>query len=497
MFTPSQLVSPGIPKQVDVPKPAVTEPPCLIMLGGLGDLLITLTVAWHYANKFGKRTPVLTDVRYQNVLAGCSYVKSVGYDGASWRGYDEAIIWARKNFKTVYPLHVGAPEIRNNPKTTHFCHEQYLHAGVPGRYGDFPLIFDRRNLLREEKIIKRVRDGRPLFLYNFKGGSSPLEKCEVLLGEIKSRFENTIQIVNTSSLDLSHYHDLLGLLDVAIGMISIDTSTIHLMAASSTPYIALVNDSETWRSSIPRGRCVLEVGYSKVWDMVPEILHTIDKLAFRSSNEVPKAITHPVVELVTAPHLLTIASGPMVDVWEVAKRTWMPWCDKNGLQFQTFTKLTRPDLHPSWNKIPLLLNALEKHSVVWWIDSDITVARPDSKLPSTNADMLFSTDFNGICAGMFRVIASDWVKAFFRAALFLGDVRDDDDFGKGHGIKWEQNAFKALLKNFPSCDSRISMLPTTFLNNSPEKSRTGDFYHFGACPFITRIKRMNAIHFSK
>src|SRR5712671_6475620 len=87
--------------------PALTTPPCLIMLGGLGDLLITLPIALHYSQRFGTPTPVLTSPRYQNVLAGCSYARSVGYTGGKWQHYAESITWARSRFPVVYPLHVG------------------------------------------------------------------------------------------------------------------------------------------------------------------------------------------------------------------------------------------------------------------------------------------------------------------------------------------------------------------------------------------------------
>lgn len=110
----STLAPPVISSFAPPDAATLTAPPCLIMLGGLGDLLITLPIAWHYAQRFKTRTPVLTSARFQNVLAACSYVRSVGYTGGAWRGYREAIAWARARFPVVYPLHVGDPEVQAN-----------------------------------------------------------------------------------------------------------------------------------------------------------------------------------------------------------------------------------------------------------------------------------------------------------------------------------------------------------------------------------------------
>lgn len=504
MFAPSQLVAPGIPKQVEIPKPIVSEPPCLIMLGGLGDLLITLPVAWHYAQQCNVPTPILTSAKLQNVLSGCSYVKSVGYDGAPWRGYREAIEWAKARYKTVCPLHVGDAEIRDNPKRTHFCHEQYLHAGVDGRYGEFPLIFDKRNPNREAALVTRIRgkDSRPLFLYNVTGNSSPFSQADRLISALTEKWRPQLHFVNVSSLDLSYFQDLLAVLDVSVGMLSIDTSTIHLMPASKTPYIALCNDTKgEWWSSVPRGNCPLRLGYTEtipaltiIHDVIADMvagcqIKTISQEAIRSF--IGKS---PIVE--PKPHLITLACNGMESVWKEAYRTWEPWLRSRGLNVECLTKLIRKDLAPAWNKIPLVLAALEKHSEVWWVDADITVARPDAVLPTSDADLLFATDWNGLCAGMYRARSTEWTKAFLNAALLLGDVRDNDAFGKDCGIKWEQNTFKALLRDFPSCGRHVAYLPRTFMSEVPLQAKPGvySFYHFGAMKNAQRIKAIRLKH---
>lgn len=469
----------------------------MIMLGGLGDILIALPMAWHYAQRFGTPTPFLTSARYQNLLAGCSYVKSVGYDGPVWRGYREAIEWAKKRYECVLPLHVGEPEICAQPKTTQFCHEQFLHAGLAGRYGEFPLIFDKRSPEREARLVARVKgsDPRKLFLYTLAGRSSPFEQAGGLLHHLIERWSPTLHLVNVSTLDLSHYQDLLGLLEASVGCLSIDTSTIHIMPASKTPYIALVNDTKTpWWSSVPRGNCRLQIGYTQVMENLTAIDITIDAMV-RGTELKPmviKAQQKPFSD--GKPHLITLASGDIAPVWSAARKTWEPWCAKRGLKLETNSKLPLPAMHPSWNKIPLVLKALESHEIVWWIDADLTVSRPDAELPTSPADLLFSTDWNGLCCALFRARSTPWTKAFLNALLALGDVRDNDQFGKGCGPKWEQNAIKLLLRDFPACDSHVAYIPRSFMTDRPVSNSPEPFYHFGGRPNAMRIAEMKRFH---
>lgn len=471
------------------------------MLGGLGDVLIALCIAKHYSERFGARTPFLTSAKHQNLLGACSYVESVGYSGAPWRGYREAITWARSRYAAVYPLHVGDADVQANLRTARFCHEQYLMGGVPGRYNDFPLVIDRRSPEREGALVARVRakDPRPFLLYTLEGRSSPFVHSAALLDYLRARWGKQLALVNTSDLKLSHYHDLLGLLEASVGALTIDTSTIHLMPASDAPYIALLNDTKTpWWQSVPRGNCIAQLGYTHTMTS----LEVVDKaiagmLKRRGVTPQPEAAAQPVTVSGSAPHLVTLACGGMEKVWRMAARTWQPWREARGIALTTATRAPDESRHPSWNKLILVLEALEKHDVVWWIDSDITVARDDATLPESNTDLLFASDWNGLCAGMFRARATPWTKGFLRAALLLGDVCDPDAFGEGCGVKWEQNAFKALLREFPSVQGHVALLPPSFLTDRDWKAgdvSLASFNHFGGMSNSKRIAMMRTVH---
>lgn len=474
---------PAAPKIED--KPRASEPPCLVMLGGVGDVLIAMPVAYHYSKIHGTPTPFVTSAQCVGLFDGASYIKPVSRAGVDWTSYHEAVAWAQKHYKKVFPMHAGEPEVLRNLRTSHFCHEQYRLAEVTGEYGNFPLVFDRRNRAREADLVAKVSNDRPMFLYNFVGKTSPLSCAPHVLASIRDRWGARLNLVNTSDLRLAYYHDMLGLLDKAIGMIAIDTSNLHLMAASPTPYIALLNDTRIpWSATVPRGNCVFRIGYTRVMDNLGRIHNAIEEMLAGSA----------VQQKLTRPLLVTLACNGMESVWDVAKRTWEPYCERHGYHLDCRTTMPRPDLAPSWNKLEIVLDALEQSNLVWWVDSDMTVARPNEPLPEPKGDLAFASDWNGLCACMFAARATPWTRAFISAALTLGDVGNEDQFGKGLGCKWEQNTIKLLSREFPGVSKHLGSLPAGMVNDHPHENRGEVFCHFGARSNNQRIAAMKARH---
>ncbi|OLE10683.1 MAG: hypothetical protein AUG89_11510 [Acidobacteria bacterium 13_1_20CM_4_56_7] len=120
-----------------------------------------------------------------------------------------------------------------------------------------------------------------MILVNFRGKSSPFGfDAEVLEQIPKDQFH----IVDLSNVKASRIYDLLGLYDVAAGVITCDTATLHLAAASRTPYVAFTHDE--WRRSVPRGNCQLQMPYSQV----PSRANDIGQVVRTWSRSEPKPI---------------------------------------------------------------------------------------------------------------------------------------------------------------------------------------------------------------
>lgn len=134
---------------------------------------------------------------------------------------------------------------------------------------DWPLIFDNRDKKREEDLIKRVfRTGKPKLLVNLSGGgSSPFGNDGEIL-QVLRKFQN-FEVINLQQVGAHRVYDLLGLFDRAVGMITVDTATLHLAGASSMPYVAYIANGGG--GSIPKGNCVLGIRYGDTHQRINEL----------------------------------------------------------------------------------------------------------------------------------------------------------------------------------------------------------------------------------
>lgn len=195
--------------------------------------------------------------------------------------------------------------------------------------------------------------------------------------------------------------------------------------------------------------------------------------------------------------IITIAYGGMEPVWDIAEKTWRPYCDRHGYVLKVLRSLPVPSLHPSWNKVKAVLDEIScATGPVWCMDSDMTVANQGVPLETSalaEKPVWFSTDWNGLCAGLFRITPGVWQEWFLSTAIFCKDVRNPDEFGKGLGCKWEQNAFKTLVSKFPSISEKVGLLDKSLVCDRPPDPKAV-IYHFGGRSNEERIRLIKSIH---
>lgn len=136
-----------------------------------------------------------------------------------------------------------------------------------------PPVFDRRSPVRESQLIQRYAgNGKPTFLYNFSGISSPFAYVPEMM-RLLHPFRTKFNMVDLSQIHAHRIYDLLGLFDQAAGLITIDTSTFHLAPASNVPWIGLRVDG--WCQSVPKNGCVFDCYYSQVPKKLKEMENVI------------------------------------------------------------------------------------------------------------------------------------------------------------------------------------------------------------------------------
>jgi hypothetical protein len=185
--------------------------------------------------------------------------------------HDDTIGWRGAGWTTLQSHgHNHGVDLALDPD---FMTSMYRRAGFsPGELRELPLVFDRRSPHREAELLRKVRGDvkKPLLLYNFTGVSSPFPATPEVINPILHRLAGRFHFVNLGLVRAHRIFDLLGIYDVAAGLLTSDTSTLHLAHASPLPYVAFTQNG--WTGAIPRGNCALEIKYSDARANAREVL---------------------------------------------------------------------------------------------------------------------------------------------------------------------------------------------------------------------------------
>jgi len=133
----------------------------------------------------------------------------------------------------------------------------------------------------------------------------------------------------------------------------------------------------------------------------------------------------------------------------------------NGFDFVCYTELFDPTLHPSWNKLHAIMDCFSKgYERVLWSDADSFFVN-NHNFYWGETSFSVNIDGNGICLSHMFVENTAYNRRLLETLLFLGDVKDWKVFGEA-GIKWEQNALKALINSF---NIKVDIFPPYLVND--------------------------------
>lgn len=254
---------------------------CIVQLGRYGDILNMLPIAKWVHDRYDKPV-MMVSKDFIDILDGVSYVEPVIYDG-HYGTMTRAIEEAKERFDYVIVSQVwGNDGYQVERSTDAYNLESWRIAGFIDKWNDqqFRLVIDRRDEQAEASLVKQyVRCGKPLMLLNVSGGnSSPFRSWLPFQCDIMTRWAAHFEIVDISSIRARHVYDLLGLFDKASLLVTSDTSTLHLAAASKVKVIALTND-EPWKGSATRCRTICKLKYNEVMIRMEEVHKAIFETA--------------------------------------------------------------------------------------------------------------------------------------------------------------------------------------------------------------------------
>jgi hypothetical protein len=109
-----------------------------------------------------------------------------------------------------------------------------------------PVEFDRRDRNREARLVAETLDGRPAVLVSLNSVSSPIQ-FQGFVDRLKEELPDC-QIVDMGKVRAERLYDVLGLLDKARLLVTVDSSLLHLSRGSACPVWAITNDG--WKGSV-------------------------------------------------------------------------------------------------------------------------------------------------------------------------------------------------------------------------------------------------------
>jgi hypothetical protein len=245
----------------------VKTPITIVELGRLGDIMNVLPIAKRLHSLDHPITWVAHE-DFTNILDGCQYVNRQ----RPWFGSMEDVAGAIK-FAGQFGGEVLATQVYRNPlpvvKQRNFTMESWQRAGDqwPSLFHELPLVFDNRDRMREQQLFVELmmgpplRDSRPILLYALEGISSPYPHTTSILKLLKP-WQAVFRIVNLCTVRAHRFYDFMGIYEKAAGLISIDTSFLHLSHATKVPTIALLNNNP-YLASEPRDHWKGHMSYSR------------------------------------------------------------------------------------------------------------------------------------------------------------------------------------------------------------------------------------------
>ena len=275
--------------------------PCVVLLGKTGDL-IGMLPALKMVNWIDKPF-VMVNAQFASVLDGVSYVTPWPVHFNWPTQVTQAREAAQQHFKHVvvpqfwndsvpFSQPAGGQIVDFNGKKWRFdltswpnC--QAAMAGIMGvqlkEFQSSLVDFDQRNAKRERDLASTVSNWKkPVILFNLEGESCPFGYAPEIV-KVLQPLRHLFDLVDLSKIKAERVYDLLGLYDRAACLITVDTATLHLAGAGNIPYVAFTNDG--WSRAQPKGKCVLEISYSKTLEQLWQLPEICSHLAEQKAGK--------------------------------------------------------------------------------------------------------------------------------------------------------------------------------------------------------------------
>jgi hypothetical protein len=230
----------------------------VVCLGRFGDICNALPIAWDISRSRsggeGEKPKFFVSSEFASILEGISYVQPMVWN-VDYKEVKKAI--ARIPNAIVCQAYKNPDQRR---LTDSYQKESWRVAGWLDKFGTIPLVFDRRNKEREDALAEKYRVDECSILVAGSGVSSPFKM------DLWKEMQGVEGIVNLSAVRAEKIFDIIGLIERARLLLTIDSSPLHFSRVTKTKVVALVNDG--YFGSVPPAHGVA-IRYA---DATPEVI---------------------------------------------------------------------------------------------------------------------------------------------------------------------------------------------------------------------------------
>ncbi len=244
--------------------------PPIVSLRRYGDIAGLLPLLKFISDQREDSVELVVHKDFAGILEGVSYVTPV-----IWDGNPEDPLAACKQYGGIN-AQVAGIGLSSDMRTGDFAKFAWQKLGYVWRR-HWTLVFDLRDPAREKKLADSVfKTDLPKILVKLDSVSSPYPLIEETWDRLRGEFSYIAELVNLDDVHAERPYDLIGLMDRAACLVSVDTLPLWLAKASKCPVVALVNP-EPFLSSPPTGNVIARECYSEVfkeWDSIARAIHS-------------------------------------------------------------------------------------------------------------------------------------------------------------------------------------------------------------------------------
>lgn len=252
-----------------------------LQLGRGGDVLNILPLCWRDYTTTGERSLVMVSEPYASLFDGIGYAQCLPVSNkfedisGAWPLAEKA---AQEHGARLVCSQIYGDGIATAETCSSFMRESWAQVPNAPAWGSLPLIFDRRDKAREQAVTRMLRrngTGKPYVVLALDGKSSPFGHSRELVRHLTRALGKDFDLVNVSGFLAPRMFDLLGLLEGAHCLVTVDTGILHLAhAVPSLPVVAFITrEPSLWHGSPWRPSHVARFFY----DEMPECIGAVEE----------------------------------------------------------------------------------------------------------------------------------------------------------------------------------------------------------------------------